>query len=87
MIFNGEIFKNARQKLGIHQQELAKQFGVSNFTISLWERTKIPQFEALIEASKFLGCFDELFPAELDITHTTEKKVESAGDSSKKKHR
>lgn len=58
--------KKAREKAGITQQELAKQLGIGQSTVAMWETQRaLPRADKLPALAKLLGCtVDELLRKE-----------------------
>lgn len=76
----GGSIKNARNKLGISQHELAKQIGCSDKTISNIESNKIPELKQIVNLCDVLGLsMDKLFDIALPkkkIVSESAKKVD-----------
>ena len=58
--------KEAREKAGFTQQDLADELGVSQSTVAMWETQKsLPRTDKLPALAKILGCtIDELLKKE-----------------------
>ena len=58
--------KEAREKAGLTQQDLANELGVGQSTVAMWETQKsLPRTDKLPALAKILGCtIDELLEKE-----------------------
>ena len=58
--------KEAREKAGFTQQDLADELGVGQSTVAMWETQKsLPRTDKLPALAKILGCtIDELLKKE-----------------------
>ena len=58
--------KEAREKAGLTQQDLANELGVGQSTVAMWETQKtLPRTDKLPALAKILGCtIDELLKKE-----------------------
>ena len=58
--------KEAREKAGLTQQDLANELGVGQSTVAMWETQKsLPRTDKLPALAKILGCtIDELLKGE-----------------------
>ena len=58
--------KEAREKAGLTQQDLADELGVGQSTVAMWETQKsLPRTDKLPALAKILGCtIDELLKVE-----------------------
>ena len=58
--------KEAREKAGFTQQDLADELGVSQSTVAMWETQKsLPRTDKLPALAKILGCtIDDLLKKE-----------------------
>ncbi|SJZ72053.1 DNA-binding transcriptional regulator, XRE-family HTH domain [Pilibacter termitis] len=83
----GEKLKQARERQGVSQTELARQLAVSRQTISRWETNKnLPDIENIHMLAKELGVsVDELFQEQEGTEHTEEMKACTLAEKNKKK--
>ena len=57
----GEMVKSARQKLGMSQQALAKELGVSFATVNRWENGhNDPKYETVVRFENFCSEREEV---------------------------
>lgn len=58
--------KEAREKAGLTQQDLANELGVGQSTVAMWETQKsLPRTDKLPALAKILGCtIDDLLKKE-----------------------
>ena len=58
--------KEAREKAGLTQQDIANELGVGQSTVAMWETQKsLPRTDKLPALAKILGCtIDELLKGE-----------------------
>ena len=58
--------KEAREKAGLTQQDLANELGVGQSTVAMWETQKsLPRTDKLPALAKIIGCtIDELLKKE-----------------------
>lgn len=71
--------KQAREKVGISQKEIADRIGVSTNTIQSWEKDTYPKGDALVLLSEILDCStDWLLKGLIPGNPLTEKNTTSA---------